>query len=237
MKKKWWKNNIYWIICIILLALFMLAMMIGCSVISPNLKYVRQLRPDIKKWYSVHAIFMDGLVPDWIDARAGKQISERVHFLRLPLVELQEKYMQMFWKIRWKGLQEIFYYRLSVLERTELGVHSDRGYIYLKYGSPNFVYSYRDISRQGTPYSNDVSIEGTSLIFWEYIFGGNRIARYAFQWQRGIWGAAYSGLYDLGEQGAHHAWFVEVWSPTNEGWTMWASELLHWVQEHEGHKN
>lgn len=234
MRKNWWKNNLYWIVCIILLALFMLVMMFGCSVFSPSLKYYKVLPHDLKDWYNTHRYLMESKVPEWIDAR---NLSEGKHFLRLPSEELQRKYVSLFWEIRQRGLRGIFYERLREAQKyfsDGLARLSDRGFIYLKFGAPMYSYTYRDMT--GKAFSSETSLSGGFLQIWEYLFQ-SQIIRYAFRFMLpNEWRLTYMSAISLGKQSGHHQWFIKIWSPTQEGWDVWAAELLYWVQKNEGSK-
>lgn len=218
------------VVVVILLSLILFT---HCSVIAPNFKYIKQLPDDLRGWYDMHYYHMGGKVPEWIDAR---KLTESKHFLRLPTEELQRKYIAVFWKMRTRGLRGIFRERLAEARKYfDEGIKnrlSDRGYVFLKFGYPMNSYTYRDM--MGRPYSNVTSFDGSSLLIWEYLHRGN-LVRYVFKFEPPSgWKMAYLNLLDMGNQSAHHRWFIKTWQPTSEGWNMWATELLDWVHENEG---
>ena len=205
----------------------------GCALRS----YKKRLPADLKDWYYDHKMLMQSKVPTWIDARYKRAITEEKHFLTLPSLELQYKYKSIFWKIRYEGLEGAWYERKEIANRSfdegKPGWKTDRGYVFMRFGSPQFANYYRDRS---TGRAGDIitSVEGGAFLIWEYYIRGG-IVRYVFKFRPpNAWRFHYGSLYGMTGQRRHHDLFVKIWGPTPEGWMLWASILKTMMNNKKG---
>ena len=212
---------------VILLSFIILFSTIVCSLV----KLEHKLAPDIKEWYTLHGVLMESKVPQWIDNRWHKSISEQRHFLTLS-PELQRIYIKKyFWKIRMEGLAGVFYERIDIANRMfneggKAGWDTDRGQIFIKHGFPIRMYYYRDTNRFGESYTNNPDIEGNSLQIWDYMMNF-RMVTYMFIWRSGTWTSYYLSAFTMGDQSTHHQEFIKAWAPTEEGWLLWSDYLYN----------
>lgn len=192
-----------------------------------TMKLERGLSSDIKQWYEKHSIIMDGKVPAWIDESGP---SECHHFLQLP-EKIQREYIDLFWKIRHEGAKECFYSRIEYAnrmfrERGKKGCETDRGIIYVLCGEPEIIQWYY----KGEVVAPRIGMMelGYTQVWW---YKKDVQNCYTFESDLNNWRRVY-GRQDSSNFDLERLW-KRFYAPTEDGWDLWASELLSYVKEKE----
>jgi len=221
-------------------AILAVLFLVSCS----TLLLERHLDKGIKDWYEMHSVLMETKIPCYMNVEywdengvafySEKQISERKYFLRLS-PELQKKYISMFWKMRWEGLEEIFYERVDYAnvafgKEGKIGWRTDRGRVLLLCGPPQHVTAYTSFD-MSLPDTGDTS--GDCLQIWTYLQGSHYV-EYYFYWEppnqwRDYMGSR--GLSMMSYRREYEDHCKEIFKPTENGWMMWYGIMREYGKE------
>lgn len=204
---------------IILLSLIGVSCFFSCTTLDKRVK-----GKEWADWFVLHEPLMHTKVPKWIDAR---NLTEREHFLRLP-DKLQIEYIKMFWKIRFPGLDEVFYSRLAYVRQYFTDMqnpwHSQMGRVFLLLGEPMYRYYYRN----GIQALEDSMPESGDIQVWAYYTHGGT-ASYIFVYQGVMWYADLSNTRAHGAQVMIEEYARREFAPTSIGWDEWADVLYQYL--------
>lgn len=201
-------------------------------------KLERQLSPKFKEWYELHSMLMETKIPWYLNVvgyeKDGTAICstkvpvEKIYFLKLS-DQLKRKYIKVFWDIRRPGVGEIFYARLSYINRVFdnegiVGWKTDRGKIALLCGFPDVEQYY--YNNEPTIFPGELLNERYRLI-WMY-YQNQRYAMYVFCYQFPVaWKICVDkSLREMSTQMELEKYWRKFFAPTESGWSNWASELI-----------
>lgn len=224
-----------------------LCLLIGVALLFSScatFKLTRQLDKPLRGWLELHQSIMGAKVPKWLDERGG---TEKGHFLRLSK-EMQEKYMSMFWDMREEELEGIFKDRIDTANRQfglggKEGWRTDRGYILLACGEPQFMrqvtvsdmlFDFRSNPRnRGRDFiTPDHDFDGTVYYHWDYYWRSMGV-QFIFKYSRSGYYLYYGGI----TTSSNHINFMDysrkLFAPTEDGWYLWGNTLLEWVKKQE----
>lgn len=186
------------------------------------------LPSDIKQWFENHYELMEAKLPAWVDESSPH---EWKHFLNLS-EKLQRKYMKVFWEMRHEGARENYYSRIVLANsifRSEgiLGHLTDRGRVFVLCGNPSSIQWYRNDRLDLL--QNCVAREGDVCV-WNYFIPGFGKASYVFKY-------VHNNYWKLDMQASDYVLFEKnvkkLFAPTEEGYDLWASELLSYLKDKE----
>jgi GWxTD domain-containing protein len=205
--------------------LILVALLLSTGCVSMRLE--NNLPPKIRAFYDEHYFIMEYKVPADIDRKCP---TEREYFLKLSPT-LQEKYIELFWKIREIGMKEEYDLRLEVANKWFKGegmdgYKTDRGRIMLICGQPDHEFWYLDdeLYLGGGEEWIDLTQHKITLV-WKYWWGSglaSLIELWFYYDNNRRW--KFIEPMDKEIQDFMYYWRWRT-APTKDGWRLWQEAI------------